>query len=531
MLTNYRDFMNEHAEKYPSVPMYIYRDPVTNERIEVFPSEFKDQVLALAAFILKEGYEHKHLGIFSPNSYNYLLVRQALLCCGCTVVFLDIRMENEELVNLIFDSECSAFFTSADGEDRAKELSGAGEVPLLYMSKLPEYIETGKKLREEGKFLAEDVEIDPDAMAFLYYTSGTTGRNKGVMLSQRNYMFDKSMEYEQESYAAGDTILVLPLTHVISETSHLVSLMSGHSLYINHNIRHLFDDIKNERPEFIAVVPLFVQSFMDQLWKSIRDAGKEEQIRKQIEENRSKGNVTLEEKREIFADELSIFGGRLYKIISAGAPIAPRLIEEFQDFGIDVLCGYGCTETSGCSAVNRYGHNRVGSSGWPLMGSEIKIDNPDKNGVGEICMKGDHVMLGYYHKEEETKETLRDGWLHSGDCGYFDEDNYLYVTGRIKNLIILSNGENVSPEEIERRIAKNPGVKEVQVYAENEDIVTDIYPDIDYLKSINIDDVDEYIKNYVFDLNESLADYKRINIVRVTKEPLEKTSSGKIKRK
>ena len=165
------------------------------------------------------------------------------------------------------------------------------------------------------------------------------------------------------------------------------------------------------------------------------------------------------------------------------------------------------------------------------MGSEIKIDNPDKNGVGEICMKGDHVMLGYYHKEEETKETLRDGWLHSGDCGYFDKDNYLYVTGRIKNLIILSNGENVSPEEIERRIAKNPGVKEVQVYAENEDIVTDIYPDIDYLKSINIDDVDEYIKNYVFDLNESLADYKRINIVRVTKEPLEKTSSGKIKRK
>ena len=531
MLTNYRDFMNEQLRKFPTVPMYAYIDPDTKKRVEVLPAQFKDQVMGLAAYLLEKGYEHKHVGILSPNSYKYLLVRQALLCCGCTVVFLDIRMETPELIYLVKDSESSAIFSSPDSEERAKELSAAGGAELFYMSRIDEYIETGKKLRDEGKFMAEDVEINPDALAFLYYTSGTTGRNKGVMLSQRSYMFDKCMEYEQEKYAAGDTILVLPLTHVISETSHLTSLMSGHTLFINHNIRHIFDDIFNEKPEVLAVVPLFVQTFMDQLWKNIRDKGIEEQIRKQIEENRGNEKLTLDDKREMFAEELKIFGGRLYKIISAGAPIAPRLIEEFQDFGIDVLCGYGCTETSGCSAVNRYGYNRIGSSGWPLMGTEIRIDNPDKNGTGEICIRGTHVMLGYYHKQAETDEVLRDGWLHSGDCGYFDKDNYLFVTGRIKNLIILSNGENVSPEEIERRIARNTAIKEVQVYAENEDIVAEIYPDLDYLHACNIVDGEGVLRKYVLDLNEELADYKRIHLIRFRNEPFEKTSSGKIKRK
>lgn len=530
MLENYRDFMNEQIEKYPNIPMYAYRDQKTGERIEILPAEFKEQVMALCAYLLKEGYEHKHVGILSPNSYLFLLVRQALLCCGCTVVLLDVRMEDEELENLIGDSESCAVFCSADSEKRAEAFSKDTGAAVLYMSKIDEYMEEGKSLRNDGKFMAEDVEIDSDACAFIIYTSGTTGRNKGVMHSQRSYLSAKVMEYEQDRESTGDGILILPMTHVMSETSMLNTLLSGHTLYINQNMRDIFDDIKNERPEVLVLVPLYVQTLMDQLWKSIRDKGKEDKIRKQIEENR-KWNYTLNYRREMFADELEIFGGRLYKILSGGAKIAQRYVDDFRDFGIDVLDGIGTTETGGVFATNLYGHTREGSVGRPMLGTQIRIDNPDQNGIGEVCIKGSHVMLGYYNKQEDTDEVLKDGWFYSGDCGYFDEDQFLYISGRIKNLIILSNGENVSPEELELRIAKNEFVKEVQVYGEDEAIVAEIYPDRDYMKVRNIEDVDGTLKKYVFDLNESLATYKRIHKVRVRREPFEKTSSGKIKRR
>ena len=531
ILTNYREFLDERMRNYPTVPMYAYVNPKNKQRVEVLPSQFRDQVMALAAYLLREGYAHKYVALLGANSYHYVLTRQALLSCGCTVVFLDIRMETGELVNLVEDSESCAIFFSEESGAKAAELSTVCQVPLLYMSKIDAYMEVGKKLRGEGKCLAEDVEIDPDALAFLFYTSGTTGRNKGVMLSQRSYIFDKCMEYGQEKEATGDTVLLLPLSHVFAETAHITTLMSGHTVFINQNIRRMFDDIRNEKPQIMVLVPLFVQNLLDCLWKSIRDQGKEEQIRQRIEANRRKGNLTLDKKREMFASELEVFGGRLYKIICGGAPVASHLILEFRDFGIDVLNGYGATECSSCIAVNQYGYNRLGSVGWPLMGTEIRIDKPEKNGEGEVCIKGTHIMLGYYHKPRETEEVLRDGWFHTGDRGYFDKDNYLYLTGRIKNLIILSNGENVSPEELERRISANLAVKEVQVYGEGEDIVAEIYPDEEYLRVCHIEDGEGALKKYVLDLNESLADYKRIHQIRFRKDPFEKTSSGKIKRK
>lgn len=531
ILTNYREFLDERIQNYPAVPMYAYRDPAAKKRVEVLPAQFKAQVMALAAYLLREGYEHKHVALLGANSYNYVLARQALLSCGCTVIFLDIRMETGELMNLVVDSESRAIFYSAESEEKAMALSNACRVPLLAMSEINAYMETGQRLRDEGKCLAEDVEIDPDALAFLFYTSGTTGRNKGVMLTQRSYIFDKCMEYGQEKEATGDTVLLLPLSHVFAETAHITTLMSGHTVFINQSARRVFDDIRSERPEVMVLVPLFVQNLLDCLWKSIRDQGKEGEIRRQIAENRRNGSLTLDERRAMFAPELEILGGRLYKIICGGAPVPPHLIWEFQDFGIDVLNGYGATECSSCIAVNQYGYNRLGSVGWPLMGTEIRIDNPDRNGEGEVCIRGTHVMLGYYHKPQETAEVLRDGWFHTGDRGYFDKDNYLYLTGRIKNIIILSNGENVSPEELERRVSEHSAVKEVQVYGEGEDIVAEIYPDLDYLRACRVDDFEGALRRYVLELNESLADYKRIHRVRFRSEPFEKTSSGKIRRK
>ena len=530
MLTNYRDFMEEHVKKYPAIPMYAYRDDKTGERTEILPSEFKNQVMALSAYLLKEGYEHKHVGIFSPNSYKYILVRQALFCCGCTAVLLDVRMEDQELTGLINDSESCAIFCAPDCEKRAEEFSDKTGAEVLYMSKINEYMKEGSSLRDKGEYMAEDVEIDPDASALILYTSGTTGRNKGVVHSQRSYLTAKVMEYEQDKEATGDSVLVLPFTHVMSETAMLNTLLSGHTLFINQNTRRVFEDIKNEKPEVLVLVPLYVQSLLDQLWKSIRDKGKEEQIRRQIEENR-KWDYTLKYRREMFAEELEVLGGRLFKILSGGAKIAQRIVDEFNDFGIDVLDGIGTTETGGVMATNLYGQTRAGSVGRPMLGTEIRIDNPDDNGVGEVCVKGSHVMLGYYNKQEDTDEVLKDGWFHTGDSGRFDKDHFLYITGRIKNLIILSNGENVSPEELELRIAKNPAVKEIMVYGENEDIVAEIYPDSEYQKVHGIEDLEGALKKYVLDLNEELADYKRIHVVRFRTEPFEKTSSGKIKRR
>ena len=292
----------------------------------------------------------------------------------------------------------------------------------------------------------------------------------------------------------------------------------------------MLDDIREARPELLILVPLFLETMYNSIWKGLRAKGIESQIKALIDKNNAEG-VSDEAKREMFKDILAAFGGRLTRIVSGGAPLNIRLYEGFKDFGIEVINGYGITETSPVLGINRMELNKPESVGMLVAGEEVKIDNPDENGDGEICARSTSVMLGYYKDEARTAEALRDGWFYTGDKGFLDEDDYIHINGRIKNLIILANGENVSPEELEGMLYENEAVMEVLVYEKDGKITAEILPDEDYLKRNSIEDGEAYIRKFISDLNRELAVYKRIGTVVFRDTPFERTSSKKIKRK
>jgi long-chain acyl-CoA synthetase len=326
--------------------------------------------------------------------------------------------------------------------------------------------------------------------------------------------------------------MLLPFNHVYGfNTTNIPHILNGSTMHINQNIRYMFKDFQTENPEASCVVPMHLEVFYKTIWKNIREAGREEEIRKKIEENRKNLSITDEQKLEMFRDVTSVVLGNRIKIFAvSSAPLNVELYYGFKDFGIDIIQGYGCTECSPQITCNPPENNKPGSVGIILTEMEVKIDNPDENKEGEICARGHNIMLGYYKNEEATKEVIRDGWLHTGDLGYLDEDNYLYVSGRIKNLIILSNGENVSPEELEFKVQACHAVKEVVVYEKNKRIAAQIFVDEEYVIPEGYTDAEDYIRKFIAQINKDTTTYKQISIVEFRKTPFDRTSSQKIQR-
>ncbi|MBQ2048388.1 MAG: AMP-binding protein, partial [Schwartzia sp.] len=295
---------------------------------------------------------------------------------------------------------------------------------------------------------------------------------------------------------------------------------------------NMMNDILAGKPEILFIVPLFVQTLYNAFRKFLKAKGLADKIDAMIAENNRKGNVTAAEKRAMFAEVLTFFGGRLSRIVSGGAPLDMESCNGFADFGITVLNGYGITECSPVLAVNPVVNNKPESVGKVIKSLEVKIENPDENGYGEICAKGSSIMLGYYKNDAENAKSLIDGWFHTGDKGWMDDEDYLYICGRIKNLIILANGENVSPEEIEGFIYQQiKAVAEVVVYDKNGHITAQIFKNDDYIQENGIEDAENYIRDAISALNLKLAIYKRIAEVEFRDTPFDKTTSKKIKRR
>lgn len=525
MINTYRELMDYRISHRPDVTLYRCKNHQTGEEMSVMPEEFRDQVDGLAAWLNSRGYRRTHIAILGENSYQWVLAMFAVICSDNVLVTLDKGLEYVTLNSIFGRSDSSVLFYSKEYAETASKLAaeyGAEVFPL----------EEALRLSADGRALPgrEPAETDPDAMAVLMYTSGTTGPAKGVMLSQRNIMSDMLLTVFQSDFT-GDTIYLLPLNHIYGlGPSLLEHFVTGGTSTISLNLRYMLKDIQEARPEIMFVVPAFLELMYHSLWKGIAAKGMTGKVNAAIEQIRGRGDVPGAVKREMFRELLAALGGRLTRIVSGGAPMNIRYYEGFRDFGIEILNGYGITEGAPVLAVNMVEANRPLSVGRLIMGEEIRIDSPDGNGDGEICVRGPNVMLGYYKDDEETRKALKDGWLYTGDKGCLDEDNYIYINGRLKNLIILANGENVSPEELEGMLGEDEAILESVVYERDGKICAQIVRNDDYIKLNGIEDPDAQIRGFIAELNRNLAVYKRINTVEFRDTPFEHTTSRKIKR-
>ena len=479
------------------------------EIINVTAMQFKNEIEYLGTYLYNCGLKDSKAALIGENSYQWILSYFAVVTGGNVIVPIDKELSNEDIAGLIKQSGANALIYADTYSDVAKE---HGHLKLFNMKEFEAYISAGKNLIDRGDKSFVDYKIDNRKLCSIIYTSGTTGRPKGVMLCQKNFAADIISSCENV-YIAGTSMLTLPLHHTFAfSTSVLSMLLKGVTIPINSSLRNFKQDLKDFKPQNMFLVPLYVETMYKNIWAAADEQGKTRLLKIMFKISNILRKTGIDIRRKIFKSVLDVFGGELDLIVSGGAPINEKYIKFFDDLGITVLNGYGITECSPVVAVNRNRCPVSGSAGLILSCNQIKEKD------GEILVKGDNVMLGYYEDEQETNEAFDGEWFKTGDLGYV-KDNYLFITGRKKNLIILSNGKNVSPEELEEKIQQIENVIEVLVYAQNDKVTAEIYAERT-----------AEIKNQINELNKTLPIYKQIQNVKFRAAEFDKTTTKKIKR-
>ena len=392
-------------------------------------------------------------------------------------------------------------------------------------------------LKGNREFL--NLDIDNDKANIILFTSGTTALSKAVMLSQRNIASNiNSMNAVEKFYDNDVNLLMLPFHHTFASTGIIIMLNNGVKNVFCDGLRHIQENMKEYKVSVFVCVPLILEAMHKKVLAGIKKQGKEQTVRRAQKLSNALLKIGIDVRRKLFKDIIDNFGGNMRFIISGAAAIDKNVAKDFNEWGILAIQGYGLTETSPVLCAENAKYIRYGSVGVPLLDIEVKIDNPDEHGVGELIAKGPNVMLGYYKNEEATKQTLIDNWYHTGDLGYIDKDGYVFITGRKKNVIVLKNGKNVFPEEIEELINKLPYVSESLVfgYPKDDDLIvsTKIVYNEDYVKkfldNMSEEDLNQKVWNDIKEINLKVPQYKHIKKFILTKEPMIKTTTAKIKR-
>ncbi|MCL2097114.1 MAG: AMP-binding protein, partial [Oscillospiraceae bacterium] len=403
-------------------------------------------------------------------------------------------------------------------------------------------LKLGEKALKDGCSGFTGAEIDRDKPCAYLFTSGTTGTSKAVMLSHRNIASNAANAACCAAFGFNDTmVMVLPMHHSYETTcTFFASSMLGSHLCQNESIKMVMRNFQHYKPDKLALVPLFVDTMMKRIWDNIEQKGKTKTVRTMIKVSNALRKIGIDLRKKIFGQVLGAFGGNLNAIIAGGAPLNPSHIRDMDAFGIALWQGYGITECSPLVAVmpGDMHLKKSKSVGYPVFQNEVKIIDKDEEGNGEIVVKGENVMLGYLDDEEATKEVFtEDGFFRTGDIGYLDSDGYLYINGRKKNLIILSNGKNIYPEEIEEYLYKIEGVKECAVterkrQSGEDNITALIFPDFELEKFKNkaFEEIEKIMKAEVDNINKQLPVYKQVTEVEVRKTEFEKTTTRKIMR-
>lgn len=573
-IVDLRDMIDQSKDLFGKEAAFKLRNKDGSYRTVSF-NEFHDDITALGTALASMGLQGKHIAIMGDNSYKWCVSYLAIGTGVGVIVPIDRELPFEDVETIIKESETSCLII--DKKHYAKfllvwpQLIEETGIKIILMEEIEgedvlvfdEVVDNGRKMAE-----AKDVNyvayrnnpIDPDAMAVIIFTSGTSGRAKGVMLSQRNLCFVVMSNSMVAKTGPGDVFLdVLPLHHTFEcSLGFLEPVYNGVCNAFNTSLLRLQRDMQEVQPTIIFTVPLLVEKLHDKILKTVEKEGKQQKF----EMGKKIGNVTNKlgmksVNRKLFKDVHEQFGGNMRLFIIGAAGIKPEAAADFNLFGIGSYLGYGLTE---CAPLVSCNHDKLmtfDTVGEPIPGVEIKIIDMNEEGIGEVCVKGPNVMLGYYKNEEATKEVIdEDGWLHTGDLGLIDDRNCLKLTGRAKNVIVTRNGKNIYPEELEDKLNRNPFIAESMVVGNDDDeeegtvVEAKIFPDLkaidEYLKSRRKDtpenkekaeneaarkeEIEKIIKEVVKEINKLLPSYKNIRQVTVREQEFIKTTTQKVKR-
>ncbi|MEA4853006.1 MAG: AMP-binding protein [Christensenella sp.] len=534
-LKNLRELVEYSAREYGEAAAFQFRNGKKGIISKSY-NDFQREIKYLGTALLHRGFSGAHIAVLGENSYEWLLTYFAVVNSGNIIVPIDKDLPPEEIADVLRRSDCRAIIYSHKYEKTVEAFRG--EVNLRSSVDMADTGENGfaALLREgEAQVLEADrtferVVLDNGRMAAIVYTSGTTGKSKGVMLSHTNLMAD-TVAARKEIRLTGRSLLVLPLHHTFGFTANvLCGFFAGYTIFINDNLKNITKDLQEFKPVNLFVVPMILESMYHRVWASARKAGKEKKLLTGIRLSNLLRYLRIDLRRQLFAEVLDALGGELEFCICGGAFLDEKVAQGFRNLGVHIMNGYGVTECAPIVAENRNGFYNDKSVGVILPCNEVRIDMPDETGEGEIWVRGENIMLGYYHDDLETKKAFSGEWYKTGDLGRIDEDGFLFITGRIKNLIILSNGKNISPEEIEETFRKIPYIKEIVAYGENDRIFAEVYLDHEYFVENGIADIRGTLSADMDVINKKLPAYKQVSGIKIRETDFERTTTKKVKR-
>ncbi len=523
---------------------------------EITYGQFRQDVINLGTGLTKVfKLQGEKILIIGETTYQWYVSYMAMLCGVGIAVPTDKELPENELENVIKRSEAAAVIFSPRKKDLVKKVANKCPGVKYFMEMYSDSPIEGRYVgldfvKSEGEVLVQygdnsfmDIQIDPEAFAVLLFTSGTTSMSKGVMLCERNLAYNVNAVIPYVVLTPEDRFFsVLPLHHTYESTiGFLLPMALGCSIAVCQGLKHIVNDMKDTNPTAMLAVPLLIETLYKKINQTIEKSGKAGLVKSMIHVTNALKTVGVDIKKKVFKEIHENLGGRIRIIVSAAAPIDPKVGHWLEDIGIMFIQGYGLTETAPIAAVTPDFDRRVGSAGKVVVCDKIKISNPNENGEGEILISGETVMMGYYKDPEETARAIKDGWFNSGDIGYMDDDDFVYITGRSKNVIVTQNGKNIYPEEIESLLSRVEEISECMVYGkevagEKELIITvKLIPDYEKIAELHGEELsEEEISKILWDkirqVNRQLSTYKAIKKMEIKSGEFEKTSTMKIKR-
>ena len=551
-----KDMLKKTGEIYGNRPAYKIRlsniEDENKKYLTITHKQVREMIDALGTALIEMGLKGKKIAVIGENRYEWEIAYLSIVCGTGIVVPLDKSLPENELESLIERSGVEAIFYSEKYKDELNRIirRGTGKLKRLISMDLKkhkegvyselELIETGKKLIRLGNRKFIDAKISPTKMNIMLFTSGTTSKSKVVALSHKNICSNLMDIKSVLDINSEDKILsFLPLHHVFECTvGFLFSLYCGSQTSFCDGIRHIPENLNEYKITFMSSVPAIYESFYKTIIKKLEKEGKLEEVNNLVEKYKNK---SMEEKKKVFKEIHQMFGGHIKLLISGAAAIDPKVEEGFRNFGLNLCQGYGLTETSPVIGVETNENFRVGSIGKPLPHVKVKLEDVNSEGIGELVVKGPNIMLEYFENKEATEEALVDGWFYTGDLAKIDKDGYIYICGRKKSVIVLKNGKNIFPEEMESLINRIEGVKESFIFGKaNKDDKDDIRINVkivfdrkimeDAYKVKTDEEIYNALNKKIKEINKEMPPYKAVRKIILTEVPLIKTTTSKIKR-